>query len=221
MLYVNADRCKLCTPVLYVNADWCNLCSSVLYVNADWCSLCTPVLYVNADGCNLCTPVLYVNADWCSFCSPVLYDNWCNLWTLCCTTVPIAAICAPLCCTIVLIGAVCGTLCCTLMLIGASDSPFVLIGIVLYCTPAFSFSRLELRRWTLMKLLINYFGVCIKCNFCSCWTALSCPPLFFIFLFTVTFGTRWGITKRNLDIFTETSFVVSVMKMWTTLIMTV
>jgi len=49
----------------------------------------------------------------------------------------IGVICAPLCCTLMLISAVYAPLCCTLMLIGAPDSPFVLIGIVLYRTPAF------------------------------------------------------------------------------------
>jgi hypothetical protein len=125
-------------PCVVNNADWCNLCTPVLYVIADWCNFCTPVLYNNADWCNLCTPVLYNNADWC---------NW-----------------STLCCTLMLIGAICASLCCTLMLIGAPDSPFVLISSVLYCTPAFSSSRRELRRWILMKLFLKWLLWCVHKN---------------------------------------------------------
>jgi len=157
----------LCCTLMLNGAICAPLCCTLMLNGAICAPLCCTLMLI----CTLCTPVLHDNADWCNLstfcCALMLIGAICAF--LCCTIMLIVAICAPLCCSLMLIGAICAPLCslmligaicaplcCTLMLIGAPDSPFVLIGIVLYCTPAFSFSRHELRRWILKKLfLIN------------------------------------------------------------------
>ena len=213
VLYINADWCNLCTPVLYNNADWCNLCTPVLYSNADWCSLCTPMLYNNADWCNLCTPVLYDTADWCNLCTPMLYNtaDWCNL----CTPVLYSnTYWCNLCTPVLYNNTYWCNLCTPVLYVNADCCARQSVCLDRYCALLYS-SILVFQTWTEESnfngiIVINYFGVSIKCNFCSCWAALSCPSLCFSLLLPLTperllQNEIWTSSQRH-------SFVVSVLK---------